>query len=249
MIALLVLLLLFGITGWYWIRSLPPPQRRPALIKLGVAAAIAVIAILALSGRFYLVLGLLAGLLPFLKRLLPGLVLGRVLRGGIPGGGGRKTKPQPGNQSRVTSDILDMTLDHDSGDMTGRVLKGPFAGQSLADLGEAQFIELLRYCRGNDDDSARLLESYLDRRFGDSWREDDPDQAGSEHAEEQGAAPDRSRPLTEHEALEILGLEPGATRDEIIQAHRQLMQKMHPDRGGSTYLASLINEAKAALVD
>lgn len=246
MIALLVLFLLFGITGWYWIRSLPPPQRRPAMIKLGIAGAIAIIAILALTGRFYLVLALLAGLLPFLKRLLPGLVLGRVLRGGIPG---RRTKPQPGNQSRVTSDILDMTLDHDSGDMTGRVLKGPFAQKSLADLGEVEFIELLRYCRSEDDDSARLLESYLDRRFGDSWREDDPDQAAAEEAPGQGTAPDRSRPLTELEALEILGLEPGATRDEIIQAHRQLMQKMHPDRGGSTYLASLINEAKAALID
>jgi len=128
--------------------------------------------------------------------------------------------------------------------MTGKVLKGTFSGRDLAELGEGEFIELLRFCRDNDPDSARLLETYLDRRFGDSWREDDQDQG---HAGEQTTGRARSGELTQQEALEILGLQPGATRDEIVQAHRQMMQKMHPDRGGSTYLASLINESKDVL--
>lgn len=244
--AVLVLVgIIAALLGWYWVRNLPRVQRKPAILKLLIMGTVTVVAVLALTGRFYLVLALLAGLLPILRRLLPGLLMGRLFRGfGIPGMGSRRSRARSGNQSRVTSDILEMSLDHDSGDMTGKVLKGTFSGRDLAELGEGEFIELLRYCRDNDPDSARLLETYLDRRFGDSWREDDQDQG---HAGEQATGRARSGELTREEALEILGLQPGATRDEIVQAHRQMMQKMHPDRGGSTYLASLINEAKDVL--
>ncbi|MFT6429994.1 MAG: hypothetical protein ACJAXR_002293 [Halopseudomonas sp.] len=246
--ALLLLGLFVGLGGWLWVRNLPAGQRKPAILKLLIVGTIAVVGILALTGRFYLVLALLAGLFPLLRRLLPGLLMGRLFRGsGIPGMSGRRGKAQAGNQSKVTSEILEMSLDHDSGDMTGMVLKGPFAEMALVDLEEGQFIELLQYCRSNDNDSARLLESYLDRRFGDSWREDDPTE--THDAGDNTSAGRGGGALSRSEALEILGLEPGASQDDIIQAHRHMMQKMHPDRGGSTYLASLINEAKDVLSD
>lgn len=241
---LFIVLLIIGVIGWLWVRSLPAPRRRAALVKLVLLGVLLTAIVLALSGRFYLVLALLAGLLPFIKRMVPGLIMGRVLRGmRMPGG---RTRPSAGNQSKVTSQVLEMTLDHDSGDMTGQVLSGSMAGRMLADMSESDFLQLLGYCRQTDEDSARLLESYLDRRFGDSWRDDEPEATGAEEGQAHGSS--SGGPLTEQEALGILGLKAGASRDEIIEAHRRMMQKMHPDRGGSDYLAALINQAKDVLL-
>ncbi|WP_022963716.1 molecular chaperone DnaJ [Halopseudomonas pelagia] len=241
---LLIVLIIIGVIGWFWVRSLPAPQRRAALVMLLLLGVLLIMVVLALSGRFYLVLALLAGLLPVIKRLVPGLVMGGLLRGTkMPGSRGQ---PSAGNQSKVTSQVLEMTLDHDSGDMAGSVLSGPLAGRALTDLSEGEFIQLLHYCRETDEDSARLLETYLDRRFGDSWRDDDTADQDGQPGRAQGQQ--RSGALTEQEALEVLGLQAGASREEVIEAHRRMMQKMHPDRGGSDYLAALINQAKDVLL-
>jgi len=241
-VPLTFLVIAVTVVALVWLRNQPPGQRTPAILKLAVIASVLILVILAATGRLNILFALLVFLFPLLRRFLPSLLMGR-----MPGLGGSGAKARPGNQSHVSSEILNMTLDHDSGNMSGEVLTGPMAGRALADLGESEFIELLRYCRDQDEDSARLLETYLDRRFGDSWRADDPADDDSKNGSERDSS-GGSGALTESEALDILGLEAGASRDEIIQAHRRVMQKIHPDRGGSNYLAARVNEAKERLL-
>jgi DnaJ-domain-containing protein 1 len=156
--------------------------------------------------------------------------------GGLFGGGAQRS---PGQTSRVRSQYLDMILDHDSGLLSGQIVDGPHAGHSLD---EFDLPQLLAMIAGFDAESVPLLESYLDRRF-PAWRQD----AQGNAAGGQRRAPAGGK-MTDEEAYQILGLQPGATRDEIGRAHRALMKKLHPDQGGSTYLAARVNEAKDTLL-
>jgi hypothetical protein len=151
-------------------------------------------------------------------------------------GGGGNARRTPGQTSRVTTDHLEMELDHDSGEMHGRVLKGMFAGRDISTLSPTDLGLLWQDCRHVDPQSAQLVEAYLDR-IHPTWRED---MARGESDMSRG--PDGR--MAEDEALDILGLKPGASDEAIRKAHRELMLKLHPDRGGSTYLAAKINEAK-----
>jgi hypothetical protein len=172
---------------------------------------------------------------------LPLAVLGCWLlwgRGSTPWGGWPGASR--GQSSRVTTDHLEMELDHDTGAMRGRVLKGFFTGRDLEDLKPVELAHLWQDCRFNDPQSARLVEAYLDRVH-PTWR-DDLARGEAEHR----SGPDGK--MTPEQALEILGLQGGASADQVRQAHRELMKKLHPDRGGSTYLAAKINEAKDVLL-
>ena len=149
------------------------------------------------------------------------------------GGGARKS---PGQTSRIVTDHLEMELHHDTGEMRGRVLKGLFADRNIESLTPADMALLWQDCRITDPQSAPIIEVYLDRVHA-TWRDD-----VARGESKMGRGPGGR--MTPKEAIEILGLAPGASEDEIRSAHRDLMLKLHPDRGGSTYLAAKINEAK-----
>ena len=124
--------------------------------------------------------------------------------------------------------------------MRGQVLKGLFAGRAIETMSPAEIAMLWQDCRFSDDQSATLIEAYLDS-IHPTWREDMA-RAGARV----GPAPGEA--MTRGEALEVLGLEPGASEDYIRRAHRELMLKLHPDRGGADYLAAKINLAKDVLL-
>jgi hypothetical protein len=147
--------------------------------------------------------------------------------------------PSPGTTSEVETEYLRMRLDHDSGAMSGTVRRGAYAGRRLDELDRAELLALWRECRIGDEASARLMESYLDRLDAD-WRKS-AGQAGS-------GSRTTSDAMTREEALAVLGLAPGADGAAIKKAHRDLMMKLHPDQGGSNYLAAKINRAKEVLL-
>jgi hypothetical protein len=150
----------------------------------------------------------------------------------------QRTQKSPGLVSRVRSAFVEMELDHDSGDMRGRILAGRHEGVALDALDMATLTGLLAEI---DPESRALLAAYLDRRE-PSWREHAQGDAGA------GDGATSSGKMTQEEAYQILGVQPGATAKEIGLAHRSLMKKLHPDQGGSTYLAARVNEAKDVLL-
>ena len=160
-----------------------------------------------------------------------------VLRRGGFGG----ARPAGGGRSHVQSAGLDMNLDHDTGEMNGRVLAGRQEGALLSDLDLEKLLEVAEDFR-HDPESLSLLEGYLDRTY-PGWRDDVEDDADRRA----GAAPGAGA-MSKKEAYNILGLEPGAGDAEIRKAHRRLMKQVHPDHGGSAALAARINEAKDTLL-
>ena len=229
------------VAGLWWLLKVAArvsPAIAARMVKrVGGGAALLVAGVLLLRGRIDMAV---------LVGTAGGWLLGW---GGLPGvrmpawarplaGAQRKS---PGATSRVRSAMVEMELDHDTGAMRGTVLAGRHAGAALDALPEAEIAALRTSCRTVDPDGAQLLEAYLDRRF-PTWRERaerDPDPR--RRSDPQGGA------MTEEEAYQVLGLQRGAGAEEIRRAHRTLMKKLHPDQGGSDYLAARVNAAKDLL--
>jgi DnaJ domain len=155
-----------------------------------------------------------------------------------PAGFSDRTQKSGGQTSQVRSAYLEMELDHDTGAMRGRIVAGRHQGVALERLDVKTLAGLLSEF---DEESRALLVAYLDRRD-PGWSED----AQGDTATGRPAA--STGKMSEQEAYQILGLEAGASADDISHAHRTLMKKLHPDQGGSTYLAARINEAKEILL-
>ncbi|MFT4820769.1 MAG: hypothetical protein ACJARY_000307 [Candidatus Azotimanducaceae bacterium] len=202
---------------------------------------------LGLTGKLNTLFAFLGATLPFIGRWLPWIArsagmlgLAKRLRGLLGGSAWQSTASTPpasGRQSTVETPLLRMVLDHDSGEMTGDVVGGQFKGELLMDLNLAQLKLLFDEC-STDQDSLNVLISFLDRQHPD-WQTTFGD----------SATPRADTDLDEDRACEILGVSTGASRDQIVKAHRRLMQKFHPDRGGPTYLATQINLAKDYLLE
>lgn len=154
---------------------------------------------------------------------------------------GTATVKSPGQRSTVRTAALEMELDHDSGGLDGVVLAGSYESRRLSQLDMRELLGLYAELK-SDSESRQLLETYLDGRF-PVWRAD----AQTNGRDGKRVAPG-SGAMTKEEAYKVLGLEAGATAADIRKAHRRLMQRLHPDLGGTSFLAARINEAKDVLL-
>jgi len=234
-LALLAAVLLF--ISWY--KRAPTGHQKRIRGKALLYGGIALLVLLLVTGHLNPIMAAVVAGLAAAQRLWAIANMANVFKGfrnSMKGAQG----PSAGNVSDVETRFLRMSLDHDSGLMDGVVLEGDYQGRKLSSLSLEELVGLLTVCHTEDAQSASVLEAYLDRVHGDGWR-------ASERSAGSGDA-GQATSMTEAEAREVLGVEAGASREEVIEAHRRLMQKIHPDRGGSTYLAAKINEAKKKLL-
>ncbi len=222
------------VVGLLWLISRlsksTPEQRQKFLKLLLLYGGVGILIGMIVTGRLHWLFAGIGFLIPWIRR---GILAQRAFDQFK-----RWSGPQQDQNSDVETRYLRMALDHDSGDMSGVVLEGAFRGRSLQELSVSELMTLRAECEQHDAQSVAVLDAYLDRTHGDHWRE---------HASGTNEGSDDAK-MTAEQAYEVLGLTPQATRDEIIEAHRRLIQKLHPDRGGPTYLAAKINQAKDRLL-
>ncbi len=219
-----ILLICFFFALLYLLLTQPAQKSAAFLMNAGPFALIGIGAVLTLTRRGALGLPLIFIGVTWLRRT----------RARSP------ISPAGGKTSTVRSLFLEMELDHDTGELDGRILRGSREGSRLSLLGEDELLSLHQEFN-SDPDSLALLESFLERNH-PGWLE----RVKSEPSGWSGSAAPAQ--MSREEACEILGVSSDASREEIIEAWRRLIKRMHPDSGGSAFLAAKINAAKTVLL-
>jgi len=235
------LLLAFGlIVGVYfvarwWVQA-NPQQMLQALRWTGAAVGVVLLLFITLSGRWNFLPFVLFFALPWLLRFRALSAMRKNARG-----------PQSGQKSEISTRFLRMELNHDSGEMTGVITDGQFAGRGLQELNLGQLIALWRECAAEDEQSRLVLENYLDRGHPE-WRSVAGVGSREETAGARSDSPWANTGMSADEAGEILGVSPGASTEDIEAAYRAAMKRAHPDHGGSDWMAAKVNQAKDVLL-
>ena len=235
-IILLIAAFVSGLMLFRWIKQQPANKRWQILM---VVVGIVLLAMV-LTGRLHWLFALVGAMIPAIQRILGLIAYLPIIQRMANSFGGNK--PRQGQKSQVQTNYLEMELDHDTGTLSGIVKNGLFAGRNLANLSLSELLQLHEEYSQIDEDSKLLLENYLDKTHGTEWR------ANTSHESNSDSTTSHTD-VSIQEAYDILGIEPGADREAIIDAHRRLIQKLHPDRGGSSYLAIKINQAIETLLN
>ena len=227
-----------------WFASADPKTLVKTLKWVLIAGIAATAAFFLFTGRFLFAMAALPALLPWFIRLRRVARTAKAYHRMSQRGG----KQSSGQASGVNTRYLHMELDHDSGVMWGTVVSGAYTGRNLHDLDTESVLQLLGECQRNDPESAQILEAYLDRERPD-WRDKAGDQSG--HQRTGGESPNNhhSSDMSRAEAYQVLGLEEGAPDDVVRKTYHRLIGHLHPDKGGSTFLAAKVNQAKDVLLD
>lgn len=239
----LIFIIALGVVGWLlyhkYYKALMS-QGKAGQIKLGLIVLGIIFLVLAVTGRAPALFAILGAAMtqamrfgPLLVRFMPSLKKKF----------SNSTNQGRNDQSQVVTDTLKMTLDHSTGAMDGEVLTGSLVGRQLQSLALEELKSLLVFCEQHDAEASRLLMSFIARERADIWDGEPLGAGGASGGSGISAAP----AMDKHEAMAILGLEEPFNRQDVTAAHRSLMGKFHPDKGGNTYLATKLNNARDLL--
>jgi len=230
---LIVLLIIIGvILAIRWYNSQAEKGKAPDQFKLALYIGGGILLLGLVTGRLNPLIAMVAAAIPALQRISAAKSLFEQVKSSI--------DPKHEQRSRIRTAMLEILFNHSGTQDTGTVLAGRFAGSTLGQLDQQQLMELMVECRSSDQQSTAALIAYLDRRFGPQWRQ------GNDSARPINP---NSGSMNEAQARDILGVTTQANRDDIISAHKKLIQKLHPDRGGSNYLATQVNQARDYLLN
>lgn len=216
------------------VRRMPPHKQRTGYLTFLLGLAVAVVILLTVTGRMHWLGAALTGAFVFLRQALPWVIRALPFLNKL-----RQQHATPQGKSAIQTPYLAATLDHDTGIIEGQVIAGQHKDWLLSELSIAQLQTLLAHYQTDDEESAELLEAYIDQRQQNADRD-----AQDQNNTQREASNDQAR----SEALAILGLTEDALEADVVAAHRSLIQKLHPDRGGNDFLAAKINQAKDTLL-
>lgn len=234
----IILVLIGSFIVWIRWRKLKAKQEKREFIYKGIVLGLVLVIIgLAVFGRIDALGAVFAALLLCMKFIIAFAIrnfpfIAKIY--GVTDGFGTSKKRQ------LKSLWLEISIDFPKGDISGKVIRGQFEGQELNSLNFEQLKSLLEECK-SDSKSTYFLKAYIARRF--HKKRDTHDK----NHQQQESKSTLAESLSRDEALEILGLEGNPQANEIKLAHKKLMQKVHPDRGGNDFLASLLNRARDRL--
>lgn len=229
---LLILALLFYLSVLF--RRLNFAQRNKLIKRLAIFCVLGIVVLLVLSGRVNFIFAAIAALLPVIPRLF------RFIMGAWPALMPYFKRYRQNHLSSMQSRFIQLQINIITGELQGEVLAGEYKGQLLQKMTKEALLSLLEQCKQQDAESAALLIAFLDARHAD-WSN-----AKTGNNNDSFRQPETK--MSKKQACEILGVPENSNKKQVIAAHKKLMQKIHPDKGGSVYLAQLINQAKDTLI-
>ncbi len=232
-IILILLIALVFLYSGYRYKRLTPEQKKKAIKLVLIMLGGSLLGYLVLTGRLNWLIAAIGALIPLLPRVV------RFMIGVAPTLLPFLRRYQQNKHSNMRTRYIQLQMNILTGELQGNVLKGRFAGQSIQSLSKEQLLELLKECRQDDQESTALLIAYLNRMH-PGW---------ARGADDQHSYTPHDSDMDLQEARDILGVTESSSKEDVIKAHKRLMQKMHPDRGGSDYLAQQINRARDKVLD
>ncbi len=219
-----------------------PQDKRQRFNRLMLLGTVLILVSRFLPGLLGLIVPLIAALIAGLVRFLPVLIRYAPLLHRFWLSWKQQSNSTTGHgtpNSIIETPFLRIQLDHTGQPISAEVIAGSLSGRIVTSLNTIELTQLMKQC-ASDKLSMTLLQLLIQQKS-DSY-------SSHQRSSRSHRRPNTTGRMTVEQAYKVLGIKSNASRKEIITAHRRLIQKAHPDHGGSDALAAQINEARDVLL-